>query len=546
MNEKKGTNDILTIDMEQTRQIADHILRSEYENMILIDKASGTARQLYPKKPLFEIPDPGQFSYEDVIVSYLTRNCYEQNPQEIIRQMSLSAVTLALQVQDTYYVHFYVSGPTQKLLHKNAMFFYSDTSRETICQLIQDVTQSFEDERNRYLEFQRSLEEARMTADANNRILQLFNRDMRTPIHSILGLAEIAHTEVSNPDVIRDYLYKIKSAGSSMSEIIDDILLLSRITQSHSALHYEPVALRRKLWHIQSALEDKLHDKGMKLSCDVPEEISDNIITDDHYFNTVLLKLLTFAVNNTIRGGEISLSIRELLQKHQQTLMEFTVTCYGADISPDQVRHLFRPNEFLINELKENLSSIDLNLVILKYYTAALGGSIVAQSGAGTSTRITVSLHFTLQEPEIPLTDDSAQLSIPDLHQYRALIVDDDPINLEVGVRLLERTGIQTVSKTNGSDALMAVTEGNGDLDVILLDIRMPGMDGLEAAKRIRQMKLPFVKKVPIIALTVNASDDDLRKSMEAGFNAHLIKPIEPADLYRVLQKYLLPAKEQE
>ncbi|MBQ7370898.1 MAG: response regulator [Blautia sp.] len=539
MNEKKKVSGILKEDADRVRKIADHVLRHEYESLTLIDTASGRARLLYTENSPFELPDFDDFSYEEATTAYIIQNGYEQNPQEIMRKLSLQAVMEELKSQDTCYVHYYVAGASQTLLHKRAMFFYTNEDRDTICLLIQDVTQSFEDERTRYLEFQRSLEDAKTTAKANNHILQLFNRDMRTPIHSILGLAEIADTEAANPEAIRNYLYKIKSAGSSMSEIIDDILLLSRITQTHSPLHYEPVSLSKTVSQIRSSLEDKLRYKELTLICDIPKTVSDGIITDEHYFNTVLLKLLHFAINNTLRGGEISLAVRELVQKQRRTLMEFTLNSYGTDFNQEQMLHLFRPNEFLIQELKEDLSSIDLNLVILKYYIAALGGSIIAHSGSGTSTSITVSLQFSLQDPQPGFSKTQKELYIPDLHQYCALIVDDDPINLEVGVRLLERTGIRTIAKTNGADALLAVTEAAGDLDVILLDIRMPGMDGLEAARRIRQMKLPRVNKVPIIALTVNSMEEDLKKSMDAGFNAHLSKPIEPADLYQILRKYL-------
>lgn len=525
---------------EQFRLITDHIMQTEYERILLIDSHTGMARELRAdKKDSCSFSDA--FDYWEMESAYITRSCYEQNPQEIMRQLSLETVRSMLQLENSYFVHFYVSGPGQLLLHKKAVFFYTDEEHQMICQLMQDTTQTFENERNRYLELQKSLEETRAIARANSHVLQLFNRDMRTPIHSILGLVEIADNEVSHPDVIRDYLYKIKSAGSSMSEIIDDILLLSRITQSHPALHQEQVSLDRRLELLQSSITEKLHYRGLTFRCVIQEDISNEIITDDHYLNTILQKLLSFTMNNTVRGGDICLSVRELLQKKNRTLMEFTVICQGIDIHPEQIKNLFRPTDYLMNELRNDLSSIDLSLVILKYYVAAMGGSIVAQTGPGTSTHITVSMNFSLPaEQALPAAEKKEPL-IPDFRHYRALIVDDDPINLEVGVKLLERTGIRTISRTNGLDALKAIEENHGELDVVLVDIRMPGMDGLEVTRRIRQLALPFVKRVPVIAMTVNDSGEDLKKSLDAGINAHLIKPIDPVDLYTVLRKYLTP-----
>lgn len=523
--------------------ISHRVIRGAYETILLIDPVSGTARTLHPGND-FEAPSfSEEFNYKEMVSAYIIRNCYEPNPQEIMRQFSLASVTMLLRVQSVCFVHFYVSGAKREILHKKASFFYTDDARNSICLLIQDTTQSFADERSRYLELQKALDETRAAAEANNQFLQLFNRDMRTPIHSILGLVEIADTEVANPDVIRDYLYKIKSAGSSMSEIIDDILLLSRMTQAPPKPQPELVSLSRMFELLQSSLEEKLRYRGLTYHYELPEDLSDPLIADEHYLTILLSKLLEFAMNNTIRGGDIQLSVRELLQKQQKTLIEFTVHSHGIDIHPEQIKNLFRPNDYLINELRNDLSSIDLSLVILKYYVSVLGGSIVAESGADTDTRITVSLNFSLPAMAIAPAKEPSALSIPDLRHYRALIVDDDPINLEVGTKLLARTGIRTISCTNGQEALQTVTDNGGELDVLLIDIRMPGMDGLEVARRVRQMRLPFVKKVPIIAMTVNDSDADLKKSLDAGINAHLIKPIDPADLYAVLRKYLVPAK---
>lgn len=525
----------------QLRMITDHIIRTEYERMLLIDAANGQARNLIYEEAAGTCSYSEPFDYWEMESAYITRSCYEQNPQEILRQLSLDTVQMMLQLQNTYFVHFYVSGSGQLLLHKKAVFFYTDKEKKQICQLLQDTTQTFDDERNRYLELQKSIEETKTIARANNHVLQLFNRDMRTPIHSILGLVEIADNEVTHPDVIRDYLYKIKSAGSSMSEIIDDILILSRITLGHPVPHLELISLDKRLELLQSSLKEKLQFRGLTFQCDIQEDISNEIIADDHYLNIILQKLLCFAMNNTVRGGEICLSVRELLQKKNHTLMEFTVSCQGIDIHPEQIKNLFRPTDYLMNELRNDLSSIDLGLVILKYYVAAMRGSIVAQTGAGTTTQITVSLNFSLPEQELLAPVKEKETSIPDFRHYRALIVDDDPINLEVGAKLLNRTGIRTVSCSNSKDALEAVKDAQGELDVIIADIRMPGMDGLEFARQLRQLPLPFVKRVPLIAMTVNDSSEDLKKSMDAGFNAHLIKPIDPTDLYNILRKYLSP-----
>jgi CheY-like chemotaxis protein len=541
MNDRINNNGHHTKKIEQNRliaQIARKAFEAEYECLFLIDPSSGLARKLWQADPEASFFPPF-FHYEEKISEYFTRYCYEQNPQEIIRQTSITTMQSMLLLLNTYSLSFYVTGENHRLLHKKAICFYTDDSKDMISLLIKDTTQYFADERDRYIDLQKALQETQAIAKTNTRFLKLLNRDMRTPIHSILGLTEIADNEISNPDVIRDYLYKIKSAGSSMSEIIDDILLLSRISQSKPSPKQEMVSLKKQLALLKSAYKEKLDVRGLTLLFDIQDDISEEIVTDVYFLNIVLHKLLDFVINYTVRGGEIHLSVNELLQKQNRTLMEFSVTSMGIDINPQQIEKLFLPNEFLMNELNHDLSSVDLNTIILKHYVAALGGTIVAQVGAGTSTKITISMNFSLPDAKERFIQTKDSFSAPDFHSYLAMIVDDDPINLEVGVKLLSRTGIKIIANSNGPDALLAVQEIEDKIDVIFVDIRMPGMDGLELSRRIRALPDPFIRKVPIIAMTVNDSEEDMKKSLDARINAHLIKPIEPSELYSVLGKYL-------
>lgn len=519
-------------------QIARKTFEAEYECLFLIDCASGLAKKIWQSDPEASFFPPS-FQYAEKISEYFTRYCYEQNPQEIIEQTSITTMQTMLLLLKVYSLSFYIKGENHRLLHKKATCFYTDESKDTISLLIKDTTQYFADERERYIKLQNALQEIQSIANTNTRFLRLLNRDMRTPIHSILGLTEIADNEISNPDVTRDYLYKIKSVGSSMSEIIDDILLLSRITQSKPSPQQELVLLKTQLELLKSAFEEKLAIRGLALECDIPEDLSEEIITDSYFLNIVLHKLLNFVLNSTVRGGKIHLSVNELLQKKNRTLMEFSVTSLGIDINPQQIEKIFLPNEYLMNELNHDLSSVDLNTIILKYCVAALGGTIVAKTVAGTSTKITISMNFSLPDAKGWFIESKDSFPVPDLHQYTAMIVDDDPINLEVGVKLLSRSGIEIIAKNNGPDALMALHEMKGMIDVILVDIRMPGMDGLELSRRIRALPASFDRKIPIIAMTVNDSEEDLKKSLDAGINAHLIKPIDSSELYRVLRKYL-------
>ena len=222
--------------------------------------------------------------------------------------------------------------------------------------------------------------------------------------------------------------------------------------------------------------------------------------------------------------------------------MRFTVTDTGIGISPEFQRRMFRPFEQADTGTTSAYGGTGLGLAISKNLVELMGGRITAESAPGKGSRFTVRVPLPLPEPPAP--DAAVHLlppsSLPDLAGRRCLLAEDHPLNAEIARRLLEARGMAVDTAANGREALDAFSRSpTGFYDLVLMDIRMPVMDGLAAARAIRRLERPDAASVPILAMSANAFEEDRETSRAAGMNAHLAKPVEPAELYDTIGAFM-------
>ena len=205
-------------------------------------------------------------------------------------------------------------------------------------------------------------------------------------------------------------------------------------------------------------------------------------------------------------------------------------------INQEQLRTIFAPQDKLIWQIEENIASMDLSLIIFKSYLMALGtNEIMAESDERMGTKVGFSLTFPLTG-SVPEQEKFKSSTFPDYAGRRALIVDDNTFNREVGEKILLSGGMDVVSASNGQEAVEIFLQEKGKFDVIILDILMPVMDGLEAARTIRSFdRIPNAAKVPMIAMTADAFRENFEESLNAGMNAHIVKPLTPEKLFRTI-----------
>ena len=395
---------------------------------------------------------------------------------------------------------------------------------------------------------EKEMREAALRAvDAKTDFLSRMSHDMRTPMNGILGLTALSADE-TDAAVLRDNMLKIHASGEYLLGLINDILDSQKIETGRLQLNPQVV-------HGLSFMEDMLdmvrtiaQQKTIQLRMQIErEQLAGYIRVDPIRAKQICLNLLSNAIKFTPEHGSVTFALTAGDLPNDLRHVVIRVCDNGVGMSEDFLRNgLFHAFAQEYNALSPQNVSTGLGLSIVKRLVDLMGGSIAVESKLGVGSTFTVTL-----DVERVLPGDAAELKsglnrAQDANRVmltgkRILLVEDHPLNLEVARRLLTKMGCLVATAENGQVALECFADSpSGSFDAILMDIRMPVMDGLSAAKAIRSLKnRPDALTVPIIAMTANAFDDDVRLSLAAGMNAHLAKPIEPGRLYQELANQL-------
>ena len=373
---------------------------------------------------------------------------------------------------------------------------------------------------------------------AKNSFLAGISHEMRTPMNVILGLDSIALKNPELPGGIRDHLEKIGQSGRHLLGLINNMLDLQRIEARELAVRQEAFYLRELTDQIGAIAGTLCEEKGLSYHVAISDEADGWYRGDSLLLKQVLLNLLENAVKFTDPPGSVDFSVERLASDDGKALLRFAVTDTGIGISPDYLPKVFEPFSQEDTSFTNRFGGSGMGLAIAKNDTELMGGEIAVESRPNTGSTFTVTLPLTPIAPQ----DSAPGAETPeiDLEGRRILITEDIPENAEIAADLLELEGAVTEHAENGQKAFeMFQRSAPHYYDAILMDLRMPMMDGYEAARSIRALPREDAGSIPIIALTANATETDIRRSMESGMNAHLVKPIDADLLYTTLTHWI-------
>lgn len=420
-----------------------------------------------------------------------------------------------------------------KIRRKRISAYYLDSSHEDIVFLRRDITYIYEEEQRQKENLKKAVAAAKEANQAKSEFLSRMSHDMRTPLNAIIGLVNLAKDETVSPKTA-EYLANISTSSKFLTGLINDVLDLTKIESGRVQLNEEPYSYEEFMRNISIVIKPLMDTKNIEFVVD-RKDTHKFVLVDKIRLNQVFLNLLSNAAKYTPWGGRVDLIIESISGKDDKIGLRFHVKDDGIGMSEDFVKTVFEPfSQEKVNSNPE-IQGSGLGLPIVKSIIEAMGGVITVKSQQGVGSEFIVDLYLKEAETVEP---EKVELKYPDslFRGKRVLVVDDNELNLIIASKILEKKGCETVLAVDGKQAVKLFAEAEaGYFNAILMDVRMPVMDGITATKVIRALDKADAKTVPIIALTADAFLDDKAKTIEAGMNAHIAKPIEPEVLYACL-----------
>ena len=391
-----------------------------------------------------------------------------------------------------------------------------------------------------------ALAEAERASKAKTSFLSNMSHEIRTPMNAIIGLNNIAMNEPTASDKVKEYLEKIGASAQHLLGIINDVLDMSRIETGHMSVLAEEFSFTDSIEQVNTMIGGQCADKGLNYEYSVRGHIDDHYVGDAMKLKQILINILGNAVKFTPEGGTVSFTIEEGRRFDNKAVIKFVMSDTGIGMSEWFMSHLYDAFSQEDMSSTNKYGSTGLGMPITKSLVELMNGHIEVQSekGKGTTFTVTVTLGTVENAEQIDgdklaaqaEAENAEEQAVVDLSGKKILLAEDVDVNAEIMMMLLTQKEMLVDRAENGRIALQMFEDHEpGYYDAILMDMRMPEMDGLEATRRIRTTDREDAETIPIIALTANAFDEDIQRSMQAGLNAHLSKPVEPEILYKTL-----------
>lgn len=382
-----------------------------------------------------------------------------------------------------------------------------------------------------------NLERHDLSAKAKSDFLARMSHEIRTPMNGIMGMTEIALKDGQTEERRIDCLRKIEYSSEYLLGLINDILDMSKIESGKMRLIEEKCNLMEMIQGLRPLLEAKLNENNIQYIADI--QLKNHwFMADSLRLNQVLVNLLGNALKYSKPDGHVWLTVRETEEENGFSNLYFQVRDDGIGIAPEKQQLIFRQFEQADNSDNARKQGTGLGLAISRRIVRMMDSDIKLESepGKGSSFSFCVKLQPVSGE-KTTVTSQPEEISFPG---KRILVVEDNELNMEIICTILENYGIKTEQAVNGKEAVRRMEESvPGYYDMIFMDIMMPEMDGLEATRTIRNLDREDCKKIPIYAMSANAFDEDVKRSLASGMNGHLSKPVNLQVLEKTLQKVL-------
>ncbi len=406
--------------------------------------------------------------------------------------------------------------------------------------MLQDITDAKQTEMEYQRQILESARRAQQANDAKTEFLHRISHDIRTPINGIQGMLRIAEYYGDDPVKRKQCRDKIWSASNYLLDLVNDVLDMSKLESGNLKLEMQPFNMNELLDQINPIMEAQAVERGIQYEVVRNPRTHLELVGSTLYIRQILLNIAGNALKYNRPGGFIKVVCRELSSTEDTAFYQFVCEDSGQGMSKEFQKRMFEPFTQENSDARTNYQGTGLGLAITKGLIDQMGGTIEVQSEKGVGSTFTVNLPLAINKAAVTAVRPSDSSAQDILRGTTILLVEDNALNAEVAEFLLEHAGASVLKAWNGQEGVEQFLRSSpGEIDAILMDVMMPVLDGLSAARRLRALDRPDAKTIPIVAMTANAFMDDMEKTREAGMNAHLSKPLDSQKLLTVLAKLI-------
>ena len=386
-----------------------------------------------------------------------------------------------------------------------------------------------------------SAEKAEQANRAKTEFLQRMSHDIRTPINGIRGMIEIANYYKDDPDKQTECRKKIWDASGLLLELVNEVLDMGKLESGEIMLEEREFDLKELLDSVGMVVDKQARERGITIITDSYPVEHRYLLGSPLHLRRLLMNIISNAVKYNHAGGEVRLGCREKPSADPETAqIEFTCADTGIGMSEEFQKHVFEPFAQERNTARSEYGGTGLGMPIAKSLAEKMGGTLSFVSRQGVGTTFTLSLPFRICHAPEKRNKPKRLLQTSSIAGLHVLVAEDNRMNMEIAEFVLNVEEASIIKAVNGEEAVRIFADSRpGEIDAILMDVMMPVMDGLEATRRIRAMKRPDARTIPIIAMTANAFAEDRQLAFAAGMDMHIAKPLEGSEMVETLERFV-------
>ena len=492
------------------------------------------------------LPADAKFSE---VIDYWGKRLSEKEKEAYYAFFDIPVLLKHYEKGETHVTHTYWTQTIQQrpMLAEHHIVMYEDEENGDILAIsyIRDITEEFHENavkieaENLNKRLRKEKEDAVSANETKGRFLSSISHDIRTPLNGIQGMLRIADAFPDNMKKQKECRDKIWIASNYLVSLVNNVLNMNRLENSTIELSEKPFDLIDLLMEIIAMTNIQIDAQGLHSVVDwKPGYINHRyLIGSEEGISRILLNLNSNAIKYNKKGGTVYCRCKELRCDGETAWLEFVTEDTGIGMEEEFLRHAFEPYTQEQHISLNSINGVGLGLTIVKETVALMGGTIQVESKINEGTRYTIVLPFKVDHH--PKIDDDPKEHLS-LKGKKALLAEDNNLNMEIARFQLEQKEIEVFTASNGKEAVeMFEASQPGFYNIILMDIMMPVMDGLEATRHIRSMNRRDSMTIPIVAMSANAFQEDVEKSLAAGLNEHLTKPLDEKKLTETMKKYL-------